>query len=103
MGVKVEVVGNEPPRVTCVVLPQAGWPGEEAVAWAGAGAACLPPWTELSKVLTPGSSPSGAPTMVCPVAPGITGSFKVEVGLQRLSAGRLVAPVTKAMLSLQGT
>lgn len=99
---KVDVVCDGPPRVPWVVLPKAGWPGAEVVAWAGAGAACLPPWTEVAEVLAPCCCPLGARTAVCAVAPGFSGSFEVEVWLRRLSAGRLLAPAPKAVLALEG-
>lgn len=47
---KVEVVGHEPPKVVCMVLPKDDWPGAEVGAWAWARAVCFPP-------LEPGGAP----------------------------------------------
>lgn len=94
---KLEGVGPNPPRAACVVLP---WPGAEVGAQARAGAPSVSYWRELWKVVASCCSPSGAPNTGWAVAPGFTGSFRVGVGLQNLSAGRLVVTVTEAMLSL---
>lgn len=93
-------MGNEPLEAVHVMLPKAGWPGAEVGAWAGAGAASVLLWAELSKVMALCCCPLRDAMMGWAVALGFTGSFKVGVGLQKLGAGGLVATVTEAILPL---
>lgn len=97
---KLEGVHNEPPKAARVLLLKAGWPGAEVGARAGAGASPFPYWRELWKVAALCCCPSGAPNMGWAVAPGLMESFRVGVGPQNISAGRLVLTVTEAVLSL---
>lgn len=98
---KGEVVGSEPPQVACVVLPKAA--GLEQSLGTGLGLelpvfhpgqSCQKSWFVLLPIRGPSHSLCAAPESI--------GSFQVGMGLQKLGAGRLVAPVTKAMLSLEG-
>lgn len=95
---KMEGVGVATRKAAHVVLSPAGWPGAGVGARGGAGAARVPFWRELGKVVAPCCCPLGAPDLDWATAPGFVGSLGVGVRPQNLSGDRLL--VTEAMLSL---